>query len=54
LTSGIPTTYSIQNLPLDTPMIVFAFSSGSNQIGMCSSDLVISIFNSKGLTKRNI
>ena len=52
--TGIPITYVIQNIPIVTPLVLFSYSSGTNTVGQCSSELVVSLSQSKGLTKRDI
>jgi len=51
---AIPTIYTIRNLALSTPQVQFSLSSGTYKVSQCSSELVISLGESKGLTKRDL
>jgi len=51
---SIPLTYTITNLPLDTPTAYFQSSLNGGLVPKCASYYGLNIFTSKGFTKRNV
>jgi len=51
---SIPLTYSITNLPLDTPTVYLQSSLNGNVVPKCAPYYGLNIFTSKGFTKRNV
>lgn len=52
--ASIPLTYTLTNLPLDSPIVYFQTSHNGLVIPKCSSYWGLNIFTSKGFTKRNV
>lgn len=53
-TVSIPLTYTLTNLPLDSPTVYFQSSLNGMSVPKCSSYYGLNIFTSKGFTKRNV
>ncbi len=51
---SIPMTYTVTNLPLDTPTAYFQSSLNGDIVPKCASYYGLNIFTSKGFTKRNV
>lgn len=51
---SIPLTYTVTNLPLDTPTAYFQSSLNGDVVPKCASYYGLNIFTSKGFTKRNV
>lgn len=52
--TGIPINYIVNNIPIDTPQVLFTTSAGTNNIGLCATSTTLSLVTSKGFTKRNV
>jgi hypothetical protein len=52
--ASIPLTYTLTNLPLDSPIVYFQSSLNDKIVPACSSYWGLNIFTSKGFTKRDV
>ena len=52
--TGIPISYNVLNLPLDTPKVLVSSTQGVYNIGLCANDITLNLASSKGMTKRDI
>lgn len=51
---SIPLSYTVTNLPLDSPIVYFQSSFNGFNIPMCAPYFGLNIFTSKGFTQRNV